>query len=68
MASHINAGIPSRKWVNPPILSPPKNCTSLVPNRTFFIYIKLILNFRPTITPFPSALPIFKLKNQGLTL
>ena len=55
MASHINAGIPSSKWVNPPKLSPYKNCKPLVPNRTCFIYIRLILNCRPIIIPFPST-------------
>lgn len=68
MASHIYAGIPSSKWVNPPKLSPYKNCTPLVPNRLLCIYIRLILNCHPIITLSLFVLPTFKLKNQGLTL
>jgi len=69
MASHIHAGISPSKWVNPPNLSPYKNCTIPVPPyRALLIYIRLMLNFSPFITPFPFNSSRFTPKNQGLAL
>ena len=44
MASYINAGILSSKWVHPPNQSPLKIYTTPVPNCTTTFCIKLMLS------------------------
>jgi len=61
MASPINAGIPSSKWVNSPNKSPYQYRSILAPKNRTFLYISSVLN--RTHLPFLSHL---NYHNQGV--